>query len=46
MNFFHQGNDILIYSIDVAMDMTKLKTNNNIQILTHCIVTVLTKLTG
>ena len=42
----HQGTDILINCLHAVMNITNLKTINNVQIPTNCIVTKPTKLTG
>ena len=42
----NQGDDILINSIDAAMNIMNFKTISNVPIPAHCIATILTKLTG
>ena len=44
--FLHQGTDIHINSIHLAVNTTNLKTIHNIQICTHCIAAKIIKLTG
>ena len=41
-----QGTNILINCIDAVVDTMNFKAISNIQILTLCIATILTKLTG
>ena len=44
--FPHHSSNVLISSIDIAMDITPLKTISNLQISTHSIATMPTKRTG
>ena len=46
MNAFNQRRKLLINSIDTVVNTTNVKNISNIQILTHCIATIPTRLTG
>ena len=44
--FLHQGNDIIIYSIGAAVNITNLKIISIVHITAHCIAIIPNKLTN